>query len=537
MQKLYRTFLAFVGLLSTVCMAQAQANLTASYKLLRDTAGDHLIISGRTDFPTESITFTGQATTTSGNTVTLTIPPAALVPTFGSGPVATGATYTRVIDYGIGKPLTPDMDFLNVKITAQPFVTTTNPNPTAVTAGMRLDMTFVKEHFSILNELARTQTPPSPTLPVPSLSVAGATILDRTILLRVNSNQAAKVRAEATIRGTTNVVSTSNEVEIPSGGQATLRIGNPNLNPGTNYDITVRETNPLGGRPPAQLLVNTNPSTGAPLQTLPQIPTPAVSFVPNAPLKIVNNRQIKIPMTGQNAPRVRLTLEAQDINGVWTAVEPPSITTISSNIGETPSALLRLQQNALNPQVSYRVKVEGLTQFDDADPGSSILSTTFNGLSPLLAQAVDLEFTADGIRFTANTNNTPAKLEVKVGSGAQSFSYSTSTTGGNPSFVLPFSTLQSAVSAAPNTDPRLPLAIGVRADDGSDREQNLAIALKINRAELTTKPSGAKERITGFVQDLRSGTQFAPNSGKSIKVGDILRTGLSLLLRFLVPIP
>ncbi len=64
----------------------------------------------------------------------------------------------------------------------------------------------------------------------------------------------------------------------------------------------------------------------------------------------------------------------------------------------------------------------------------------------------------------------------------------------------------------------------------------IAIALKM-AIETANKPPAAKETITNFVQQLKSDTDVAPGRGHSVKVGDILKTGLGVLLRFLAPIP
>jgi hypothetical protein len=534
--------LILMGLVTT----KAQNTVQVKYKLVRNDTGDHLIVSGETSFPAQSVAITGTAKTTGNNNVTIPTIPASLNPLVTPGTaIVRAVTFSSTVDYGTGKALTPDMTQLTLNITADavPVPPATSASPVATT--VYVDMQFVNEHFSKLTELDRVSREletalrdrPTPSA-APIISLGGATVLDRTILVRVNSNTAVKVKASAILRGSNPqvVASESSEAEIPSGGQVQLRLAN--LNPNTNYDIVIREVSNVVGRQTVQLMVVSNPLDGSPLRTLNLIPNPTVTFVPGVPYKVINNRQIKIPISATNASRVRLTLEAQDINGVWTPIEGPITTTITANAGEAPFTVFPLRQTVLNPQVTYRVKVEGLSQFDDADPGVSILTTTFSGLSPLLAQAVDFEFVQDGIKFTANTNNVPAKLEVKVGTAPQTFSYATSAASGNPSFTLPFAALQAGMGAAPNeNDLRLPLVIGIRADDGSEREHTLAVALKINRGELTSKPSNAKQRIGEFVQDLRSTNTFQPGQGKSMKMGDIFRTGLSVLLRFLLPVP
>ena len=531
MKKIYRLFVCSCLILCAFCITQAQSrNLSTQYKQVRDPQGDHLIISGETDFPVSSVTVSAIANRASGSQ-TLTIPAPTVTPIIKNLTEITGAKFSLTLDYGAGGQLADDLESLIVESKAQPSSATTSGTD-AITNRMKIDMQFVNQ----VRRLLTVNADISPIAPV--LSVGAITVLDNAVFLRVNSNIAVRVKASAFRTGVSpTIIASSDEIEIPSNGSALLKISP--LTADTPFQIKVTETSPHPGRTTAEELPVVADLSGTPLRTRATIAVPSVTFQTGGDIKVVNNRSLTIPLTVTNASRIRMTLEAQNDVGVFTPVENPKIELLSvpTNSPQTVNVKLSLLQTTLDSKTPYRIRVEGLTQFDEANPGPAILSNTFKGLGALLTKGVDLEFTSQGIKFLADTNQTPAKLEVKVGSTPQSFSYSASTASGNPTFLLTFDALKSALGTQAANDARLPLTIGVRAEDGSEREQVFSIAIKISPTELSSKPSGTKAKIASFVQEIRSDPNLDPDKGKSIKVGDIIKTGLSVLLRFLVPIP
>lgn len=511
-------------------IAHAQPrNLSMRYKQTRDTQGDHLVIAGEADFPVSSVSLNAVAVRASG-TQNLTIPAPTIVPTFSDPATIKGARFSVVLDFGPAGPLTDDMEALIVEATAQ-LVSLGADAGTMVKDRIKIDMQFVKS-VRRLQKIA-DETP----IASPNLSIGGITALDTAIFIRVNSNMSVRVRASAFSRANLlTPVANSDEVEIPSNGSALLKLSP--LSPDSPYQVKVVETSPHPGRPAEERTIVQDLSSAL-LKTRSTIPTPSVSFQSGPDIKIVNNRSIRVPLTVTNSPRIKLTLEAQNDLGVFTPVESPStqVLSVPTNSPQTADVRLPLQLTTLDAKTSYRLKVEGLTQFDEAASGPAILSNTFKGLGALLTKGVDLEFTSQGIKFLADTNQVPAKIEVKVGGTPQTFSYAASTAAGDPAFLLSYDVLRSALGTSAGDNPRLPLTIGVRAEDGSERENVISIALKIDPSELNAKPSNTKTKIASFVQELKSDPNLAPDRGRSIKVGDILKTGLSVLLRFLVPIP
>ncbi len=442
-------------LLLTPVVIQAQTQqqtkvLKMQYKSLRDTSGDHLVISCNANFPTQAIVFTGVAKSANGTT-TLTVPPASTT-SITEGAKVIGAASTLSLAIGEGKPLTSDMLSLTVSASSQPIVETPQPGD-PITSEMIIDMQFVNDYVAKVAEVTRLGAlAQTCSTEVPTIGYSNVTPLDTSISLKVSSNHAVKVKAEARLKGTANRDGApSDEIEIPSFGSGSVRV--TRLAPNTPYEIHILETSQHPGRANAldiTVLTDSAP-TPAPLKTIVALKTPSVSFQsgPGSEMKVIQNQRIDIPPTISNAPRIRLTLQTSNALGVFEDAEPPAVFPgkPTPDTSETLTAQFKLKQTTLSPSTLYRLKVEGLTQYDEIPAGPAILTDTFHGLPALVANGVNMEFTKDGITFSADTNHIPAQVEVRVGDTSQPFLYAHSEKNGNPSFALTFEDLKKGLSA------------------------------------------------------------------------------------------
>lgn len=524
-----RILIVFCLLLTALGTTSAQTSdqLSMQYNVIKDEKGEHLVISGETKFRTQSIVLRATAVRTSGEQV-LSLPALTVTPKTSDLATVIGATFEQKLSFGSGGSLSDDLASLIVEVTAQPVPDgAAGSSPPPVKNRMTVDMGFAKKVRRLLGvEEGSDFTPPE-------ISIGSILELDTAILLKVNSNKAVRVRATAFRSGSATPAATSDEKEIPSNGSTELKLTPLLVN--TPYQIKILEISPHPGRNAVERNV-VQDLGGGEIRTLQPIPIPSVTFQSGPDIKPINNRSIIIPLTVTNASRVRVTLLTRnEVDSPITVEETVQLISGPTTSPQTVDFKLPLRLTTLDPKTDYQVKVEGLTQFDEVQPGPSILSNKFKGLGPLLAKAVEMEFTSQGIKFKADTNRVRSKLEVKVNTGGtQPFTFASSVTGENPEYLLTYDAIKTALGTQTPDNASLPLAVGVKAEDGSEREQALAVTMKINASEI--KP-GAKTKVREFLNEVRSDPNITPGSGKSIKVGDIVNTGISLLLRFLVPVP